>query len=207
MKTVARVYLRCSTDEQDTTRQRELIKKAQALGFYVAGVYEEKASGATLQRVELQRLLRDLQAGDVIIAEHIDRLTRLPLSQAETLLDAIKAKGARISVPGLIDMTEILAAHKSDSIACAVLESLQNLLVKIMVAQAHNDYTTRRERQAQGIALTRKNEPHKYAGKPANTALHARILELLKEGKSIRKVAELLECNPSTVQRVKKSGG
>lgn len=204
MKPIARVYLRCSTDEQDTQRQRALIAKAQALGFYVAGVYEEKASGATLQRVELQRLLRDLQAGDVIIAEHIDRLTRLPLSQAETLLDAIKAKGARISVPGLIDMTEILAAHKSDSIACAVLESLQNLLVKIMVAQAHNDYATRRERQAQGIALTRKNEPHKYKGKPANKALHARILELLGEGFSIRKVAELLDCNPSTVQRVKK---
>lgn len=203
---IARIYIRCSTVEQDTTRQRRLIADAKAQGYYVAGVYEEKASGATLERVELQRLLSDLQPGDVIIAEHIDRLTRLPLRQACELMAAIEKKGARISVPGVIDLAEITNAAGSD-VARVVLETMQAMMVKIMMAQANHDYETRRERQAQGIAQTKRDEPHKYKGKPANTALHARILELLGEGKSIRKVAELLDCNPSTVQRVKKAAG
>lgn len=200
---IARIYIRCSTVEQDTTRQRRLIADAKAQGYYVAGIYEEKASGATLERVELQRLLSDLQPGDVIIAEHIDRLTRLPMRQACALMDAIEAKGARISVPGVIDLSEITNAAGSE-IARVVLETMQAMMVKIMMAQANQDYETRRERQAQGIAQTRRDEPHKYKGKPANVLLHKKILELLADGKSIRKVAEILGCNPSTVQRVKK---
>lgn len=43
---VARVYLRVSTDEQDLTRQSEIEQNARAAGYYVAGVYREKASGA-----------------------------------------------------------------------------------------------------------------------------------------------------------------
>ena len=77
---IARIYIRVSTAEQDTTRQHRLVEDAKAQGFYVAGIYSERASGATLERVELQRLLSDLQPGDVIIAEHIDRLTRLRIN-------------------------------------------------------------------------------------------------------------------------------
>lgn len=200
---IARIYIRVSTTEQDTTRQRRLVDDAKAQGFYVAGIYSEKASGATLERVELQRLLSDLQPGDVIVSENIDRLTRLPMRQANELMAAIEGKGARISVPGVIDLSEITSAASSD-VARVVLETMQAMMVKIMMAQANLDYETRRERQAQGIAQTRRDEPHKYKGKPANVLLHKRILELLDDGKSIRKVAEILGCNPSTVQRVKK---
>ena len=200
---IARIYIRVSTAEQDTTRQHRLVEDAKAQGFYVAGIYSEKASGATLERVELQRLLSDLQPGDVIIAEHIDRLTRLPLRQANALMAAIESKGARISVPGVIDLSQVTEAAGSE-IARVVFEAMQKLMVQILMQQANQDYETRRERQAQGIAQTRRDEPHKYAGKPANVLLHKKILELLDDGKSIRKVAEILGCNPSTVQRVKK---
>ena len=200
---IARIYIRVSTAEQDTTRQHRLVEDAKAQGFYVAGIYSEKASGATLERVELQRLLSDLQPGDVIIAEHIDRLTRLPLRQANALMAAIESKGARISVPGVIDLSQVTEAAGSE-IARVVFEAMQKLMVQILMQQANQDYETRRERQAQGIAQTRRDEPHKYKGKPANVLLHKRILELLADGKSIRKVAEILGCNPSTVQRVKK---
>ena len=81
----ARVYLRVNTDEQDLTRQEAIVGSARAAGFYVAAVYREKASGARPDRPELLRMVADLQAGEVVIAEKIDRISRLPLAEAELL--------------------------------------------------------------------------------------------------------------------------
>mgnify|MGYP003378567279 CR=1 FL=1 len=50
---VARVYLRVSTDEQDLQRQESITAQAKAAGYYVAGTYREKASGARADRPEL----------------------------------------------------------------------------------------------------------------------------------------------------------
>ena len=47
---VARIYMRVSTDEQDLQRQEGIKDAARAAGYYVAGVYREKASGARADR-------------------------------------------------------------------------------------------------------------------------------------------------------------
>ena len=70
---VARVYLRVSTDAQDLERQEAITTAAKAAGYYVAGIYREKASGARADRPELLRMIGDLQPGEVVIAEKIDR--------------------------------------------------------------------------------------------------------------------------------------
>ena len=75
----ARVYLRVSTDEQDLTRQESIVAGARAAGFCFAAVYREKASGARPDRPELLRMVADLQPGGVVVAEKIDRISRLPL--------------------------------------------------------------------------------------------------------------------------------
>ena len=72
----ARVYLRVSTDEQDLVRQESIVAGARAAGFYVAAVYREKASGARPDRPELLRMVADLQPGEVVIGEKIDRISR-----------------------------------------------------------------------------------------------------------------------------------
>ena len=79
---VCRIYQRVSTEEQDLTRQQVLVEQAKAAGYYVAAVYGEKASGTTAERPELQRMIRDLQRGEVVVAEKIDRISRLPLADA-----------------------------------------------------------------------------------------------------------------------------
>ncbi|HRN82446.1 MAG TPA: recombinase family protein, partial [Nitrosomonas europaea] len=66
---VARVYLRVSTDEQDLMRQESIIDQAKTEGFYIAGIYREKASGARVDRPELLRMIGELQPGDAVIAE------------------------------------------------------------------------------------------------------------------------------------------
>ncbi|MFE8878069.1 recombinase family protein, partial [Cobetia amphilecti] len=73
---VARIYLRVSTDEQDLTRQAHIEANARAAGYYIASVYRETASGARADRPELLRMIADLQPGEVVIAERIDRMVK-----------------------------------------------------------------------------------------------------------------------------------
>lgn len=195
---VARIYLRVSTDEQDLTRQVEIEHSTRAAGYYVAGVYREKASGARADRPELLRMIADLQPGEVVVAEKIDRISRLPLAEAEQLVGAIRAKGARLAVPGVVDLSEVAAA--ADGVAKIVLESVQELLLKLALQMARDDYETRRERQRQGVQLAKASG--KYTGRKEDTTTHQRILVLRRAGHTIQKTAELAGCSVSQVKRV-----
>ncbi|POD12716.1 hypothetical protein BKM05_27740 [Pseudomonas avellanae] len=62
----------------------------------MAAVYREKASGARSDRPELLRMIEDLQPGEVVIAEKIDRISRLPLAEAEKLVDGVMQKTALV---------------------------------------------------------------------------------------------------------------
>ena len=195
---VARVYLRVSTDEQDLTRQATIVEGARAAGFYVAGIYREKASGARADRPELLRMIADLQPGEVVVAEKIDRISRLPLAEAEQLVASIRAKGARLAIPGLVDLSEV--ANGAEGVAKIVLEAVQELLLKLALQMAHDDYETRRERQRQGIELAKV--AGKYAGRKPDTSGHQRIVDLRGAGLSIKKTAAIAGCSESQVKRI-----
>lgn len=195
---MARVYLRVSTDAQDLERQEEIITAAKAAGYYVAGIYREKASGARADRPELLRMVADLQSGEVVIAEKIDRISRLPLPEAERLVASIRAKGARLAVPGVIDLSDLAA--EAQGVAKIVLESVQDMLLKLALQMARDDYEDRRERQRQGIELAK--DAGKYRGRRADPKRHAQVVALRKSGHSITRTAELAGCSPSQVKRI-----
>jgi DNA invertase Pin-like site-specific DNA recombinase len=195
---VARIYLRVSTDQQDLTRQANIEATAIAAGFYIAAIYKEKASGARADRPELLRMIGDLQPGDVVIAERIDRISRLPLPEAEKLVASIRATGAKLAVPGIVDLSEVAAT--SDHIAKIVLESVQEMLLKLALQMARDEYETRRERQLQGIELAKREG--KYAGRKTDTAVHERIIALRRSRHSIAETAKLAGCSESQVKRV-----
>lgn len=195
---IARIYLRVSTEEQQLTRQADIEHQTREAGYYIAGVYREKASGARLDRPELQRMIADLQPGDVVVAEKIDRISRLPLPEAEQLVSTIRAKGARLAIPGVIDFSEIAAA--ADGIAKIVLESVQEMLLKLALQMARDDYDTRRLRQRQGVQLAKATG--KYGGRVADANNHERIVALRKAGQTIERTAHLAGCSVSQVKRV-----
>lgn len=195
---VARLYQRVSTDEQDLQRQERIEEEARRAGYYIAGVYREKASGARADRPELLRMIDDLQPGEVVVAEKIDRLSRLPLAEAEQLVHAIRAKGARLAIPGLVDLSEVTAG--TEGMTHIVLEAMQELLLKLALQMARDDYEIRRERQRQGVELAQA--AGKYAGRRADTATHERIIALRRSGLTIRRTAELAGCSPSQVKRI-----
>jgi DNA invertase Pin-like site-specific DNA recombinase len=195
---VARIYLRVSTDEQDLSRQADIEHSTRAAGYYVAGIYREKASGARADRPELLRMIADLQPGEVVVAEKIDRISRLPLAEAEKLVASIRAKGARLAVPGLVDLSDL--ADEADGVAKIVLMSVQELLLKLALQMARDDYETRRERQRQGVQLAKA--AGKYTGRKADTATHQRIVALRRAGQTIERTAALAGCSVSQVKRI-----
>lgn len=195
---VARIYMRVSTDEQDLQRQESLREAAKRSGYYIAGVYKEKASGARPDRPELLRMIEDLQPGEVVIAEKIDRISRLPLVEAEKLVASIRNKGAKLAVPGVIDLTELAA--DSDGVTKIVLEAVQNMLLRLALQIARDDYEDRRERQRQGVEIAKV--AGKYKGRKANIATHERIIALRRGGQSIAASAQYAGCSISQVKRV-----
>lgn len=192
----ARIYQRVSTEEQNLERQNALIEKAKTEGYYIAGVYKEKASGVRADRPVLNKLIADLQEGDVIIAEHIDRITRLPLAEAEKLVNRIREKGAFLAIPGIIDLSQI---QTNSDIAKIVLDSIQTMLLKIALQMARDDYEQRKKRQAAGIAEAKKKG--RFKGRQADTQKHKLIISL-RSHHTLQETAKLAGCSVSLVKLV-----
>ncbi|MCG7864767.1 MAG: recombinase family protein [Candidatus Thiodiazotropha taylori] len=195
---VARIYQRVSTKEQDLTRQASIEDDAKAAGFYIAGVYKEQASGARADRPELLRMIKDLQSGEVVIVEKIDRISRLPLRDAEKLIETIKSTGAKLAIPGVVDLSELV--ENSTDVAKVVLEAVQDVLLRLSLQIARDDYEDRRERQRQGIELAKSSG--KFKGRAPNLVLHERVIVLRSSGETISRTAKLANCSESQVKRI-----
>jgi DNA invertase Pin-like site-specific DNA recombinase len=195
---VARIYERVSTDEQDWFRQAKIEQSARASGYYIAGIYREKASGARVDRPELLRMIADLQPGEVVVAEKIDCISRLPLPEAKQLVATIRATRAKLAIPGLVDLSELAAESKG--VARIVLESLQDLLLKLAHQIARDDYETRRERQRKGVQLAKA--AGKYVVRKPDVAIHERIITLRGASQTIERTAALSGCSASQVKRI-----
>ena len=83
-------YARVSTNDQKLTRQ---IDQLNAAGC--ERIYEEKISGKTKDRPELQRMLEALRAGDVVVTAELTRLGRSVKDLFE-IVDSIHRSGAEV---------------------------------------------------------------------------------------------------------------
>ncbi|MNF50727.1 putative transposon Tn552 DNA-invertase bin3 [compost metagenome] len=197
-----RSYLRASTSEQDATRARaDLEQFAAEHGLVVAAEYLENESGAKVDRPELLRLLRDAKAGDVLLIESIDRLSRLPAEDWQRLKAAIDSKGLRIVAIDLPTSHQGMKDTTGDEFTGRMLASINSMLVEMMAAIARKDYEQRRQRQAQGIQKAKAEG--KYQGRPVDEELHKRVRELLKAGLGIRAAARHAQCSTTTVLKIR----
>ncbi|APD84800.1 DNA invertase [Alteromonas sp. Mex14] len=108
-------YARVSTDEQSDSAQLDALQEAGC-----ERVYQEKGSGKSRQRPELDRMIDSLRAGDVVVVQRLDRLGR-SLKDLIELLDGFKQQDVQfISLNESIDTTTAvgeLAFHMIGSIA------------------------------------------------------------------------------------------
>ncbi|MGV8865122.1 MAG: recombinase family protein [Pseudomonas sp.] len=197
-----RAYLRASTEEQDAGRARESLEQfATDHDQSIANIYLENASGASADRPELARLLKDARKGDVLLVESIDRLSRLSSEEWQKLRAAIDSKGLRIVALDLPTSHQGMRDTKGDEFTSRMLGAINSMLVEMMAAIARKDYEQRRERQAQGI--DKAKAAGKYQGRPVDEDLHKRVKELLKAGLGIRATARHADCSTTTVLRIR----
>ncbi|EAM6903605.1 LacI family DNA-binding transcriptional regulator [Salmonella enterica] len=195
-------YLRASTAEQDAFRSKNRLKEFAALhGHRIAGWYVENASGASLNRPELTRMLSDMEPGDVILIEQVDRLSRLNDAGWEILRKEITDK--RLSVVSLDLPTSHMALTNavSDDFTRSMLKAVNGMMLDMLAAIARKDYEDRRRRQSEGISKAKAEG--KYRGRVADAQKHELIRTLrLVNGKSLRETARLAGVSKMTVIRV-----
>lgn len=196
-------YLRASTDEQDATRALAALRTfAKAHGFKIAATFTENESGATLARPELFRLLDVAQAGDVLLVEQVDRISRLNAADWQSLKDTINAKGLRVVALDLPTSHQFLT-NNPDTFTARMLSALNSMLLDVLAAVARKDYEDRKRRQAEGIAKAKK--AGKFKGRPTiDEEKRAKITQLLQADFSYNDIVKLLKCSKGMISQVKK---
>ena len=198
-----RAYLRASTSEQDANRAKSLLEQfANESNRKIVSWFVENESGTKTDRPELLRLLKDSLKGDIILVESVDRLSRLKRDDWESLRASINSKSLRVVAVDLPTSHAAMREETSDEFTSRMLDAVNNMMLDMLAAIARKDYEQRRERQIQGI--NKAKQEGKYKGRPIDVKLHQKINELLANGFSVRKTAEIVDCAPSTVQRIKK---
>lgn len=124
-------YVRVSTQEQNTIRQEVLLRE---LG--VDELYIDRASGKSLDRPELSKLLHYVRRGDTVIVESISRFAR----NTRDLLDLVEQLAAR----------EVEFISKKEAIDTTTPTGKFMLTVFGAVAELEREYIL--QRQQEGIA-------------------------------------------------------
>jgi DNA invertase Pin-like site-specific DNA recombinase len=189
--TTAAAYVRVSSRAQDDATQRRAIEgAARARGEHIVDWRAEKASGKTLDRPELQRLLADARAGLFrrrrIYVFRLDRLTRSGISDTLRTLEELRTHSAE--VVSASDGFELQGPHAEVIIAVmAWAAKMERLATNERISAA-------RERvEAEG-----GHWGHPLRMTPADVD---RAVALAAEGRSVRSISMAIGVPRATVQR------
>lgn len=175
-------YARVSTTDQKLEVQLDALKKVG-----VDKVYQEKASGADSDRVELAAMLDYIREGDVVVCCKLDRIARSTKHLLD-IVETIKAKGASLKILN-IDLDTNTPTGK--------------LMLTMLGAIATFEREMMLERQIDGIAKAK--EAGRYTGrKPTAKAKSADVAELLGQGMTKEGVAAKLGIGVASVYRIAK---
>jgi DNA invertase Pin-like site-specific DNA recombinase len=194
-----RAYLRASTKQQDATRAKAQLEAfAAERGLHIAAFYIENESGASLQRPALFELIADATAGDILLIEQVDRLSRLNEADWDALKQALSTK--QIKVVALDLPTSWIMAAPADDFTARMFSAINGMMLDMLAAISRKDYTTRRERAAQGVQKAKA--AGKYQGRIEDTERNALIQKHLKAGvSSWNEIMSLVGCSRGTVAK------
>jgi len=136
-------YVRVSTLDQNAGRQLEQMKDENA-----DVIFEDHISGKSLERPELEKLLKHIRKGDTVVVHSMDRLAR-NLRDLRNLVDDLTDRG--IVVKFLKEHLEFTGEANSKA----------KLMLNIMGAVAEFEREMILERQREGIALAKAEGKYK----------------------------------------------
>jgi DNA invertase Pin-like site-specific DNA recombinase len=104
-------------------------------------------------------------------------------------------------VPGVVDLSEVVSESKG--VSCVVLEAVQEMMLRVALQIAREDYEDRRERQRQGRAGHRSCERGRQIQGSKSERWQSRPHHCAQEGgNSIAETARLVPRSPAQVKRV-----
>lgn len=189
-------YTRVSTKSQTDDSQESDILNA----YPDIEIFRDVCSGTipANDRPQLRRLLDKLRHGDVLVVWWIDRLGR-DYHDSEMVIRNLLKMGVSIRTIN----QNLVFEYTGDDIR----DMTTNIQITMITAMAAAERKNRLASAEAGRQALRKNPEEwakKFAGRKRNEERTAKIIELLDSGLSVRKVAEEVGVNPSTVQRAKK---
>lgn len=175
-------YARISTKGQNASGQVMLLEQA---GVHTANVFIDIASGSTVDRPNLKKLLDSVKAGDCVIITALDRLSRKS-SDLFDLIDRFEAKGCAVKFLN----TPIDTSGPTGRVVLSVLAA---------VAQYEKDLIASRVKAGQKQAKA----SGKHIGRPPAFTPDQLlgVLQRAKNGQSLSQIAESYNCHRSTVHR------
>jgi DNA invertase Pin-like site-specific DNA recombinase len=179
-------YVRVSSVDQNQARQ---LKQLNEIGMDI--IFQEKLSGATQERPELQKMMAALEEGDTIFVTDLTRITRSTRDLFE-LVDEIRNKKAN------------LKSLKDTWLDLSEDNPYSNFLMTVMggVNQLERDLI--RMRQREGIDLAKKEGKYKGRVKKYHDK-HAGInyaVKLYNEGEmTVNQICEITSVSRSALYR------
>ncbi|WP_343299499.1 recombinase family protein [Clostridium botulinum] len=190
-------YARVSSKEQNLDRQIEELKKFNK----DIVLFTDKASGKDFDRKEYEILKRIVDAGDTIVVKEMDRLGRNKEMIKEEL-EYFKAKNVRIVILD-IPTTTMDISSMDEGIAKEMLKMINNILIEVLSTMAEAERKKIRQRQAEGIAIAKKQGKYKGRQKiEIDEKGFEKVYKTWKAGEiTAVKAMELLEIKKNTFYR------
>lgn len=179
-------YIRVRSTSQNPSRQFQQLNE---IGMDI--IFEEKVSGAAKDREQLQKMLEDLQEGDIIYATDLTRITRSTQNLFE-LIDLIRRKKA--SLKSLKDTWLDLSEDNPYS----------QFLITVMAGVNQLERDLIRMRQREGIELAKKEGKFKGRLKKyhKNHAGMKYAVKLYKEGgMTVNQICEITNVSRASLYR------
>lgn len=197
-------YLRASTKEQNASRaESQLLQFAASYQKTISTVFYEHESGATLLRPQLFNLLHIAEAGDILLVEQVDRISRLNQEDWNKLRALIQDKRIQIVALDLPTSHVAMRQQAHDEFTERMFGAMNGMMLDMLAAIARKDYEDRRRRQAQGIDAAKSQG--KYQGRQPDHKKREYIKFLLESGHSYREITVKAQCSQGLIASVSKS--
>lgn len=176
-------YARVSTTDQNLEAQLEQLKAAGC-----DKIFQEKASGVKVDRVELAGMLDYCREGDTVVVCKLDRIAR-STAHLLTIVDSLEKKGV---------------AFKVLNINLDTSTPTGKLMLSMLAAIGQFEREMMLERQREGVEIAKK--AGKYTGrKPTAKAQAGKVMEMLGQGMTKQAVADNLKIGVASVYRIAKA--
>lgn len=191
----AALYCRVSTADQSCARQeRDLVAFAARAGYEVVGVFKETGSGAKLDRAERRKVMALAQRRDidVVLVTELSRWGRSTLDLLHTLKELETRRVSVIAMNGLA--FDLATPHG-------------RMMATIIAGIAEFERELIQERIRSGIAAAKargKRLGRQPGQRPKSDRLTPKVLALIAEGRSYRRIARELGLSKNTVLEIVK---